>query len=137
MIKEEEYVSLELAKILKEKGFDEGCSTCYFYNGEWIIQYGVNKNSTNGQDWMSRPTLYEVQKWLREKHNIYIDVNPATSELDIYGNEIDLRMTVWGYDMYDISNPWAKYIKSGDNDFKSYENCLEKGIADSLNNIGL
>ena len=78
MIIEEDYVSYETAKLLKEKGFDCKCSCYYsFDNGE---DKKFNKYSLDW-DWnndcllrycYSAPTLQITMKWLREVHNIHI-----------------------------------------------------------------
>lgn len=68
---EEDYVSLEVAKLLKEKGFNEPCLSEYTVSGAiWRSDLPVNYNEY-GNEW-SRPSLYEAQKWLREKHNIHL-----------------------------------------------------------------
>lgn len=51
----EDYVSLEVAKLLYQKGFKINCN--YLWNAGTLC-----------------PTLYEASKWLRENHNIHIDV---------------------------------------------------------------
>ena len=68
----EDYVSFEVAKLLKDKGFNEDCSTYYTYNG-WIINASVCINF-NAMDSTSAPTHQMVLKWLREVYNIHIDV---------------------------------------------------------------
>ena len=79
MIKED-YVSLEVAKLLKEKGFDEPCDFVYDEDKlEWIhhkfifINGKISTNSTfNFDGIISAPTLQMAMKWLREKHSIFI-----------------------------------------------------------------
>ena len=70
MIKED-YVSLETAKLLKEKGFDaRECqnSPRYYYNTD---------GQFSGPSWdteYTAPTLQMAMKWLREVHGIHINV---------------------------------------------------------------
>jgi len=72
-MKKEDYVSLEVAKLLKEKGFGVPCLSQYTERGTiWNCQEPENFNATEGC--YSRPTLYEAAKWFRENHNIHIDV---------------------------------------------------------------
>ena len=93
MIKED-YVSLETAKLLKEKGFDEPCDFVYDEGKlEWIHHKFIflgGKISTNSEfrdsEIISAPTLQMAMKWLREKHNIYIDILTYTT-----GNNIQFR----------------------------------------------
>ena len=69
----EDYVSFEIAKLLKEKGFN---SHCHF--AKKIIEI---KHKEEEGEWMSEnedltyiPTLQMAMKWLREVHNIHIEV---------------------------------------------------------------
>lgn len=70
----EDYVSLEVAKLLKEKGFGVPCLSQYTERGTiWNCQEPENFNATEGC--YSRPTLYESAKWLRNKYDINVAVN--------------------------------------------------------------
>lgn len=71
----EDYVSFEVAKLLKEKGFDAKCSCYYFLNDEVRFE-----ESLTHWDWnhgyicrYSAPTLQLVMKWLREVRNLVIE----------------------------------------------------------------
>lgn len=80
----EDYVSFEIAKLLKEKGFDSenvsefgGFYVDYFHNGQdvGIATESMMLNKTLS-DWeYLRPTLQMTMKWLREEHNIFIAIN--------------------------------------------------------------
>ena len=74
MITEEDYVSFETAKLLKEKGFDWECKTVKFFP-----EPDYDAESPNG---VYAPTLQMVMKWLREVHNYVIQI-----DLDSYVNE--------------------------------------------------
>lgn len=66
----EDYVSFEIAKLLKEKGFDEYCG--YYNNDGEYWEYRVYNH--RGEDYISAPTLQMTMKWLREVHYLTIDV---------------------------------------------------------------
>lgn len=66
----EDYVSFETAKLLKEKGFDE--PTFWFYVGDGTKLYA---HKIAGHDWWRRPTLQMAMKWLREVHNLFIEIS--------------------------------------------------------------
>lgn len=66
----EDYVSFEIAKLLKEKGFDE--PTLWFYFGDGT-RYKAHK--TLNEDWYRRPTLQMAIKWLRNIHNILLVID--------------------------------------------------------------
>ena len=75
----EDYVSFEIAKLLKEKGFDEKLQ--YYYDTDGILvrcrrgQYFSNKSNA-----FIAPTLQMVMKWLRENKNFNIN-----NKLTIHG----------------------------------------------------
>lgn len=102
----EDYLSLEVTKILYQKGFE--------IKGVYLWTRGV-----------LCPTLYEAAKWLRKNHNIYINIGPSE-------NEPYERMTTWTYDIYDISTIENKCIKVGNENFKLYEDCFNKAIDEAL-----
>jgi len=102
-INHEYYVSLEVAKLLKEAGFDWGCDFFYGldvrYRGKSIgedeeyelkakgkgskieyvdggIVYNFYHSNKEGEDYggYSRPTLDVAQRWLREVKRINIEI---------------------------------------------------------------
>lgn len=83
MIKED-YVSLETAKLLKEKGFDEKCMS-YYGHGEFHLgspKYMRSNTDRDGvacngvpYDAYNAPTIQMAVKWLRDVHGLIISVN--------------------------------------------------------------
>ena len=67
----EDYVSFEVAKLLKEKGFDEPLKRFYNSEGKRGISSYYNWN-LNDCDY-SCPTHQMARRWLREKYYIYAD----------------------------------------------------------------
>ncbi len=68
----EDYVSFEVAKLLKEKGFNVPHYYCSrVYSDKGTLQ-GVESVRFNGVKYISAPTLQMAMKWLREKHRITI-----------------------------------------------------------------
>lgn len=113
----EDYVSLEVAKLLKEKGFNEYCGAYYHLNWEDMteeecFEVAPNhdfRNKDNGYR-VGAPTLYEAAKWLRNKYDINVAVNavipmwfdrrpknndtlymPSTTHKNVYG-KIEMLM---------------------------------------------
>ena len=77
---EEKYVNLEIAKLLKEKGFDEPCE-CFYdteHNNISIVNgWMVTSNSQlDEREFLcySAPTLQMTIDWLLEVHHYYIQV---------------------------------------------------------------
>ena len=73
----EDYVSFEIAKLLKEKGFDGRC-THYYKNEKYLVDLGyTNIHSYTNSDLveeLTAPTLQMAMKWLREVHNCPIEI---------------------------------------------------------------
>lgn len=76
MIKEQ-YVSFEVAKLLKEKGFKEETHGNYYlggkFDGEFEESSKVNWNKFFKTP-IAAPTQQMVMRWLREVHNIHISI---------------------------------------------------------------
>ena len=78
----EDYVSFEIAKLLKEKGFDEDCLKYYIEGRKYIRDLSDEdwphrlKNSKANENVVTVPTLQMAMKWLREVHNLHIITIP-------------------------------------------------------------
>lgn len=87
---QEDYVSFEVAKLLKEKGFDE--ATNRYYNAQYDEIRTVSDTFMthwNNEEHMKRlmmegalaiPTLQMACRWLRDVHNIHIGINPISGK---------------------------------------------------------
>lgn len=116
-MKTEDYISLEVAKLLKEKGYHEPCKSAYDRDGN-IGEYPSVKDWNAEYDWtFSRPTLYEAQKWLRESKNLNIMVDFDESH-------------VWGYSIHECND--RDLFITNDSMFSSYEEALNYGISEAL-----
>ena len=127
----EDYVSLEIAKLLKGKGFDEYCFATYSTEIGDFITVGPIKNSEIDADKddtyiCTAPTHQMVMKWLREIKNIEIDV--SLSALNADGTK-EYMYDVFFTDERYIEN--AK-IKAG---FKTYEEAVEAAIKYCLTDL--
>lgn len=70
----EDYVSFEIAKLLKEKWFDEYCYG-YYYTSKYMTHGDIKqRNSELFPDSYSAPTLQMAMKWLRQEKHYYIQV---------------------------------------------------------------
>ena len=92
----EDYCSFEIAKLLKEKGFDAehvGCKDG-IYNTDGGVDYDdlLNSELLNTEYVAIRPSQSLAMKWLREVHNILIIINGYS--LGWYYNIYD---TSWNY----------------------------------------
>jgi len=77
MIKED-YVSFEVEKLLKEKGFDEKCEYCYAEFSKDDIKVIALSPAKRAQslkeDRYPYVTLQMAMKWLREVHGIFVSI---------------------------------------------------------------
>ena len=127
----EDYVSFEIAKLLKEKGFDEDCWCWYEEDGylrESNDDFGVQSNSWHVVDDdefnCSAPTPQMAMKWLREVHKIFIEISVS---IDLNGK--------YHY-RYFILNKECKYvIDIEDQMFDTYEEACEAAIKYCLENL--
>lgn len=120
----EDYVSFEVAKLLKEKGFNEPCFSQYTKTGSiWNCQAPENFNESEGC--YSRPSLYEAQKWLR-KQGVFIVITPRyTDKYQII--EYEYRIIQYT-DLIDKNRKGKLcYVV-----YESFEECLNEGILESL-----
>ena len=72
----EDYVSYEIAKLLKEKGFNE---PCFYYYKDGVLMFSPILKGRNSYqtDTYSAPTHQMAMKWLRIEHNILLFLLPA------------------------------------------------------------
>ena len=129
----EDYVSYEVAKLLKEKGFPQTRML-----GDFITNmiYKVKTNESgkhslflqypdrryNKDRYIAAPTYQMILKWLRKK-DIIIVVQPE------YFN-IESKCSEWGCDIWCNDN----YEKLSGN-FPTYEETIETAIKYSLENL--
>lgn len=124
----EEFVTLETAKLLKEKGFKEDVFTFYEVDcveGDMILSetYDESENFNEKNDCLSAPTQSLAQKWLRETKNIHICVYNCACG---YGYEISKA---------DNGTHITSSVYEGPNDggkWDIYEEALEAGIWEAL-----
>ena len=91
----EDYCSFEIAKLLKEKGFDEPIFEFYIGNKD-TIRYARNKDGfrlseLDGDFYYPHITHQTAIKWLREEKNIIVNVwyNGVDWNAEYYNDEVD------------------------------------------------
>ena len=126
MIKED-YVSFNVAQLLKEKGFDEYCLKNYWssdkelHNWKWELSYNRNSDGNCNTKDCAAPTLQMAMKWLREVHRIDIIIeisDPSVKDRKYY-------CIIW-----DGNN--NSYILDL---FNTYEEAVEAALKYSLENL--
>lgn len=121
----EELVTLETAKLLKDKGFNWKCEHLIDRN-KVIIKYDLPQSMSCCMEIDDEsveflcPTLYIAQKWLRETKNLHIEIFYMRGDYWVYG-----ILTIPEHDLVGLSDrPIIHY--------KSYEEALEAGIQETL-----
>ncbi len=137
MIKEA-YVSFEVAKLLKEKGFDE--IIFEFYTSENKVLYSRCKNgfTTSELDnylckYYPHITHQMAMRWLREVHNIVISICNGNHKKD----NRDRTTPDYVYFFFTITDSYAYYdenIQCTD-EFNTYEEAVEAAIKYCLENL--
>ena len=141
---QEDYISFEIAKLLKENGFNEETEYVFSNNGELLrlSHFGI-KNLTNADcndyhTWklsiegvasiISAPTLQMAMKWLRKVHKIHITIGYAykadanlTDDYVSYCFEAENAKTLISY----AQNEW----------YDTYEQACEAAVKYCLENM--
>ena len=127
----EDYVSFEVAKLLKDKGFDCPCEVWYseytsqFFRGEkyTIIEFDDhNRFNENYKFLCYAPTLQMAMKWLRETFEIHCQI------------DCPIAASNWMYGIRDLNkDEWVTLRNMGDYD--TYEEACEAGIRYVLENL--
>ena len=135
----EQLISFETAKLAKEKGFSIICD--YVYD---IVADEVNPVITRNQQpsgnflsyfhdrFISTPTQSLLQKWLREVHQIYVQIETDQTTYPKFcysiarfiGNPNNLSEKEWYWDKLPYNENWSLHRK--------YEEALEEGLQEAL-----
>lgn len=132
----EDFVTYEIAKKLKEKGFHEEC-LCFFNTDEELADninspivdrmyysWNSDKSIWNGGNF-DAPTISQVLKWLREEKKLHI-------VMDITKAYPSCNILCWGFIVFDVLNGDIIYFEHNRD---SYEQAALAGIEYVLDNI--
>lgn len=118
----EDYVSFETAKLLKEKGFKGYCSKVIAI--EDIIETRFEGRACAREELISCPTLQMAMKWLREVHDLYIEVSPSC-------DREDKNAKIFDASLFNLQNQRYKKLSN----IQGYEEACEAAIKYYLNNF--
>ena len=123
MIKEA-YCSFEVAKLLKEKGFNEEVISYYDTDGQGYFISPRECNIGTGSVYAA-PTHQMAMAWLREVYGLFISIN--LDDLD------------WSFQMFDIKNRNENMEPTCLSDsyacHKCYEDAVEAALKYTLENL--
>ena len=127
-INHEYYVSLEVAKLLKEAGFDWEYNRYYEFDGKLVWTYFENWNdvmwSRHSTAIYSAPSLEVAQRWLREVKGIHMCVKADAASINCkYFVTVIISDTKWG----NVQDENMKTIL-----FSTYEEAQEAGVQKCL-----
>ncbi len=134
----ETYVSIELAKLLKTKGFNWWCRSAYteYKDGEIELlndHFHVNDSESDLSNTnftiYGRPELHIVLKWLRDCYNIYINIHIHN---DGYSFNIQKINGKYGTELLFSSILTSINTKEY---YNTYENSLEIALFESLKSL--
>lgn len=150
----EDYVSLETAKLLKEKGFKHWCYKCYgtavyhkgvpisfdeeceleseglgdeieYIEGGCLYDFGCDNTEEETNVWAA-PTLWDVMKWLREVHKCFIEIMVGDSDGRIW----------YDFDVINIGKKDIPIVPIDDVvELETYEQACEAAIKYCLENL--
>ena len=104
-----QFVTYEIALKLKELGFDEECLAWFDENKEIQIAPDVYKKWTSKPltnlniikvfniDCITAPLYQQVTDWIREKHNIHIEIELTDNTMQFYYQYCTYNY-IWEYD---------------------------------------
>lgn len=130
----EDYVSFEVAKLLKEKGFSAYCTSLYTEEGK---QNDVgNYNGTDDDKYISysRPTHALAIKWIRENFGIHIYAQFQTWDDGCYTANWCLKQDIlWLF--YDIGVKEKDGMLWKRTKFNKPEEAIEAALLYTLKNL--
>lgn len=139
-----EFVSFELAKKLKEKGYPQHIADdAYITDNYGEDEYNIGDRLPipiipDYMDDVSAPTISQVLKWLREEKDIHIEpCILADADTDADGKVIN-EYTYWSFSIYSIETGdmiYFEYEHIDDKRFNSYEQAAIAGIEYVLDNL--
>jgi len=129
----EQLINFKTAKLAKEKGFDntqygDWLGQFFWYSKDEVSFYYSSLEENEDVEWMDkskdfipRPSQSLLQKWLREKYNIHIQI---TKHFTCYAFQI-LR-----YNKFEDNNEII--VDELLADYETYEETLEIGLYEAL-----
>lgn len=118
----EQLITFETAKLAKEKGFDWGVLFSYAIYNKNLCSISAKrgfptKNCNTYNTRYSAPMQSLLQKWLREIHNLVVEINVCSE----YG---------WVWDLYKTDGTIINELHRGK--IETYEEALETGLQEAL-----
>lgn len=132
---EEQFVSFETAKLLKEAGFNVPCRGVYVTDrtGYYEFREYDNKQTVDDLCWNTEdgfqyeylaPTQALAARWLREVHRISVDAAFMASSTNI---------DVWQYFIGKMDDMiWPGDFETSERTYATYEEAMEAGLQEAI-----
>jgi len=120
----EDYCSYEVAKLLKEKGFDEQTRLAYTESGK--ADFSSLTRYWNQGSLYACPTHQMAMKWLREEKNIFIQISAVLQDQP-FG--LHYRPSIQDYHAYARHDNFSEYV--------TYEEAVEAALKYCLGKLKL
>lgn len=142
----EDFVTFNLAKKLREKGFKDNCIGYYDYEGEFHYNYESaisnkeiyfchNKyDNIWHRDLVDAPTISQVLKWLRNTRKLFISPCVITD----YQDDFHRDTTYWSFIVVNIESGdsiYREYERVTEKRYETYEEAALAGIEYALDNL--
>ncbi|MDD3988214.1 MAG: hypothetical protein PHC93_04600 [Candidatus Omnitrophica bacterium] len=126
----EQLINFETAKLAKEKGFNELCNNNVWRENEYSESIGKNDEYTTIR--CSAPTQSLLQKWLRDKHNIHINIHYTFGAVESYIAIVN-REVIRDPELKELGVIGERSEVMLDHKlFDKYEEALEKSLQEGL-----
>lgn len=141
----EEYVSFETAKLLKEAGWDIPTRGIYRTNrnGDYrFVEYDRKSSLSNCTRCLTDGFAYEylaptqalAARWLREVHDIHIDIGMCGDYSSDADGKIVEEWDFWTFSLYYITN-FTNHICNCVGEYDTYEQAMDAGLQRALEMI--
>ena len=143
----EQYVSFETARLLKDRGFAQGCDLSYHpLNGRLDSRWTDNVVRAS----IAAPTQQVAVRWLREKHNIhvYAELNSTKPNyryhilvLEPQNNPDEpdyhfrIKKSIDNKVETHYDGTYESHLKEAKDMYDTYEFALEEGLKYTLKNL--
>lgn len=125
----EDYVSFEVAKLLKERGYCNISNTLYKDNGEFLhYDVGLTNRgfSTTLGNFYETPTHQMALKWLREVYNIFIQIDYVVLAKTSFE---------YTYEIHNMCKGRSIAISEFRDNYETYEDAVDAAIKYCLTNL--
>lgn len=130
----EDFVNFELAKKLKEKGFNWTCSHYYRTKSKDLFMIFPREDWSNIEERINAPTISQVLKWLRKEKKIHITANMYQDESEDTDGRIVDKWCFWNWVIQSCIS--GNILQDGDDaEYESYESATLAGIEYAINNL--